>query len=69
MSSGMEWIIRAYVYCTDFLINVANGTGLSYFEVNTLLFVLVWPVVSLGLLGYWFWLYLRYLRLLGESHP
>jgi|UPI0005C6CD9F hypothetical protein len=69
MSSGMEWMIRAYVYCTDFIINVANGTGLSYFEVNALLFVLVWPVVSLGLLGYLVWLCFRYSRLREESHP
>jgi hypothetical protein len=63
----MEWIIRAYVYCTDFIINVANGTGLSYFEVNALLFVLVWPVVTLGLLGYLVWLCFKYWRLKKRS--
>ncbi|MCR9100014.1 MAG: hypothetical protein NXI25_08695 [bacterium] len=66
MSSCMEWIIRAYVYCTDFIINVANGTGLSYFEVNALLFVLVWPVVTFGLLGYLVWLCFKYWRLKKE---
>jgi hypothetical protein len=34
-----------YVYCTDFIISIANITGLSYYEINFLLFCLVYPVI------------------------
>lgn len=39
-----------YGYCTDFCINLANITGLSYYEVNTALFCVVFPVATIGLL-------------------
>jgi hypothetical protein len=37
-------------YCTDFVINLANLTGLSYYEINTLLFIILWPLLT-GMLG------------------
>jgi formate-dependent nitrite reductase membrane component NrfD len=37
------------VYCTDFMINLANLTGLSYYEVNALLFLFIWPTLTAGL--------------------
>lgn len=39
-------------YCTDFVINLANITGLSYYEINTLLFIVLRPLLTvvLGLL-------------------
>ncbi len=40
------WI---YGYCTDFVINVANLTGISYYEINALLFCFLWPVMTLAL--------------------
>ena len=39
-----------FTYCTDFMINLANLTGLSYYEVNALLFCLTWPVLTVALL-------------------
>lgn len=39
-----------FVYCTDFMINLANLTGLSYYEVNALVFCLAWPALTAGLL-------------------
>ena len=39
-----------YAYCTDFIINLANITGLSYFEINTLLFCFIYPFLTLALL-------------------
>jgi hypothetical protein len=35
-----------YVYCTDFVINLANLTHLSYYEINAIIFCLVWPIVT-----------------------
>lgn len=39
-----------YAYCTDFTINAANMLGLSYFEINAFLFVILWPAVTVILL-------------------
>lgn len=37
-----------YVYCTDFIVNLANITGLSYYEINALIFCLVYPLFTFG---------------------
>jgi cytochrome c oxidase subunit IV len=34
-----------YAYCTDFMINIANITGLSYYEVNFVIFIVVYPLL------------------------
>lgn len=49
-----KWV---FMYCTDFVINAANLTNTSYYEVNAFLFVFLWPAVTIGLFGYY--LYLR----------
>jgi len=36
-----------YLYCTDFLINLANLTGLSYYEVNAVIFCFIYPLLTL----------------------
>ena len=45
-----------FMYCTDFIINVANLTGTSYYEVNAFIFVILWPLVTMGLLIYYLYL-------------
>ncbi len=40
-----------YVYCTDFIINVANITGLSYYEINFFFFCLLYPIALIGLIS------------------
>lgn len=35
-----------YGYCTDFVINSANLTETSYYEINAALFVFAWPALS-----------------------
>ncbi len=42
-------VTAVFNYCTDFVINLANLTGLSYYEINTLLFIIVWPLLTAGL--------------------
>ena len=47
----MENLIKfLYTYCTDFVINLANLLHLSYYEINALIFVIIWPLVSILLL-------------------
>jgi len=36
-----------YAYCTDFIINLANITGLSYYEVNFAIFIMIYPILLL----------------------
>ncbi len=39
-----------YAYCTDFVINTANLLGLSYYEINAMIFCIIWPLLTLWLL-------------------
>ena len=55
-----KWI---FMYCTDFIINVANLTGTSYYEMNAFLFVVLWPVLTLVLFCYYLYLKVRAYRL------
>jgi hypothetical protein len=38
-----------YNYCTDFVINLANYTKLSYYEINFILFCIVYPALIIGM--------------------
>lgn len=44
----MDIVNYIYVYCTDFVINVANLTNLSYYEVNFIFFVILYPSALFG---------------------
>jgi uncharacterized membrane protein YqjE len=44
-----------YVYCTDFIISLANLFHLSYYEVNTLFFCIVYPLGLVLLLVVFVW--------------
>jgi hypothetical protein len=37
-----------YAYCTDFIINLANIFQLSYYEINFIIFCLLYPVLIFG---------------------
>jgi hypothetical protein len=37
--------LSIYIYCTDFVINLANLFNLSYYEVNFILFCVLYPVL------------------------
>lgn len=64
MIKTLEGIVSyIYVYCTDFVINVANLTGLSYVEVNAFIFCIVWPMFTFVLLGNVFFLKKKFKRL------
>ena len=42
-------IIVVFAYCTDFVINLSNILGVSYYEVNAFIFVILWPVLTIVL--------------------
>tara|TARA_B100001758_G_C18019599_1_gene407322 strand:- start:313 stop:516 length:204 start_codon:yes stop_codon:yes gene_type:complete len=47
----MERIINEiYVYCTDLIINLANILNLSYYEINAIIFLFIYPLVIVGLI-------------------
>ena len=50
MSTFHNFINWIYAYCTDFIINLANLIGLSYYEVNFFIFCLLFPLLFTGLL-------------------
>ncbi len=43
-----------YIYCTDFVINIANITGLSYYEINFFFFCFLYPSAFIGLTSLFF---------------
>jgi len=40
-----------YAYCTDFIINLANILNLSYYEINFIIFCLIYPGLIFGTFG------------------
>ena len=39
-----------YAYCTDFVINIANIFNLSYYEINAIIFCIIWPLLTVVLI-------------------
>ena len=54
-----------YVYCTDFVINLANILNLSYYEINTIIFCFLYPLLIVGLIA----IYLFQKRRLNKLKP
>ncbi|MFK7904819.1 MAG: hypothetical protein AB8B69_06825 [Chitinophagales bacterium] len=48
MSYFFEWMRILYVYCTDFIINLANLTDWSYYEMNAIIFCFIYPLLTVG---------------------
>ena len=40
-----------YMYCTDFTINIANRLSISYYDVNAMIFCVLWPVITILLIS------------------
>ena len=47
LSEAAKWL---YVYLTDFVINVSNLFYLSYYEVNFIIFIVLYPLLFAGIL-------------------
>jgi hypothetical protein len=48
MNDLLQLAYWVYNYCTDFVINLANILNLSYYEVNFILFILLYPALIFG---------------------
>ena len=47
----MKEIIQfIYNYCTDFTINLANLLNITYYDVNALIFCIIWPSFTISLI-------------------
>ena len=42
-------VFGLYVYCADFTINIAKLFSISYYDVNAMIFCLLWPAVTIML--------------------
>lgn len=47
----IEFARFIYTYCTDFTINIANILNLSYYEVNFILFCVLYPLMIFSVLS------------------
>jgi hypothetical protein len=45
MNNLIHLFKELYAYCTDFIINLANITELSYYELNFIIFILLYPLL------------------------
>ena len=45
MNNVIQLFKELYTYCTDFIINLSNITGLSYYEVNFVVFIIIYPLL------------------------
>lgn len=48
MEQITHFFIGIYFQCTDFVINAANLTGTSYYEINFFLFCVLYPALLLS---------------------
>ena len=51
MDELTKLVTEIYVYCTDFIINLSNLLGASYYEMNTVIFCVIYPLLLIGLLA------------------
>lgn len=51
MDKLIEIFNYSFTYCTDFVINCANILNLSYYEINFILFCLIYPILIFGSFG------------------
>ncbi len=59
--------VNFFAYCVDFVINLANILGLSYYEINMLLFCVIYPLLLFGLMVIYMIQKIRLRRVEGGS--
>ncbi len=60
----VRWI---YIYCTDFMINLANLMHLSYYETNFFLFCIIFPAMLVASSAFYIFQLIRLNRLKKKS--
>lgn len=51
MDKLIEYFNYTFTYCTDFVINCANILNLSYYEINFIIFCVIYPILLFGSFG------------------
>ena len=44
---------NSYEYLTDFILTLSRWSGLSYYDVNAIVFIVIWPLITLITLAVW----------------
>jgi hypothetical protein len=62
--SGSGWIDALFDLCVDILMWLAALFGVSYNEINIWIFCVIWPILTLILIGLvvWQWIRIRTLK-------
>ncbi len=45
-------IDKIFLFCVAFLLWVGEKFGLTYNEINVIIFVIIWPIITIILFGY-----------------
>lgn len=64
----MEIANFVFAYCTDFIINLANIFHLSYYEINFIIFCLLYPISIIGSMGIYFFQKMRLKRIKEQNN-
>jgi hypothetical protein len=50
-NSGIEWVDHIFDWCVILLVDLARLLGVSYEEINLWVFVVIWPLLTIGLMA------------------
>jgi hypothetical protein len=50
MDTLIEIVNSVFAYCTNFILNLTEILSVSYYEVNAVLFVILWPILTIALI-------------------
>ncbi len=62
----MSFALALYAACVDFMLQAARLLGVTYRDANALLFFVIWPAVTVSLMGVVAW-QRRQLRPVGSG--
>lgn len=54
MKAGLAVFGNLYAYCTDFIINLSQLFHISYYEMNFILFIILFPLALAASMLYYF---------------
>ena len=68
MNYLMELVNFVFAYCTDFIINLSNIFNLSYYEINFIMFCVLYPVLIIGSIGIYIFQKMKLKRLKEQNN-
>jgi hypothetical protein len=68
MNYLMELVNFVFAYCTDFIINLSNIFNLSYYEINFIMFCVLYPIFIIGSIGIYIFQKMRLKRLKVQNN-